>query len=62
MLRLAAECDTAATAGMHYGLELAQADVEVAAAFDIDDVANEVYESNFGLRPRQVIYDRLQAW
>lgn len=40
---------------MHYGLKLARADIEVAAAFDIDDVANDVYESNFGLRPRQVV-------
>ena len=39
---------------MHYGLKLAQAEVEVAAAFDIDDVANDVYESNFGIRPYQV--------
>ncbi|KAK9834710.1 hypothetical protein WJX74_008385 [Apatococcus lobatus] len=39
--------------GMHYGLRLAQAEVEIAAAFDIDDVANDVYESNFGLRPHE---------
>lgn len=46
---------------MHYGLKLAQANVEVAAAFDIDDVANDVYERNFGIRPHQVGGDASSA-
>lgn len=53
--QLQAELTLTLAAGMHYGLKLARADVEVAAAFDIDDMANMVYESNFGLRPHQVI-------
>ena len=39
---------------MHYGLSLARPLAEIAGAFDIDDVANDVYESNFGQRPHQV--------
>ncbi len=44
----------AAPAGMHYGLKLAWPNAEVLAAFDIDDVANDVYECNIGHRPHQV--------
>ncbi|KAK9858386.1 hypothetical protein WJX84_004189 [Apatococcus fuscideae] len=39
--------------GMHYGLLVAKPDAEVVAAFDIDNVANDVYQHNFGRRPHQ---------
>ena len=49
-------------AGMHYGLQLACPEAEVAEAFDIDDVANDVYESNFGHRPYQAREDCRHQW
>ncbi|KAK4401133.1 tRNA (cytosine(38)-C(5))-methyltransferase 2 [Sesamum angolense] len=40
--------------GMRYSLIEAGVDAEVVEAFDINDVANDVYEHNFGHRPHQV--------
>ena len=40
-------------AGMHYGLQQACPQAEVVAAFDLNEVANDVYEYNFGWRPWQ---------
>lgn len=37
-----------------YSLTKAGVDAEVVEAFDINDVANDVYEHNFGHRPYQV--------
>ena len=39
---------------MHYGLTHVFPDAEVACAFDINTVANDVYEHNLGTRPYQV--------
>ncbi|KAM0912950.1 hypothetical protein ACQ4PT_012478 [Festuca glaucescens] len=40
--------------GMRYSLASSGVRVEVVEAFDINDVANDVYERNFGHRPCQV--------
>eukprot|EP00897_Mesotaenium_endlicherianum_P003736 jgi/Mesen1/3390/ME000192S02555 len=45
--------------GMHYALQLAQVAAEVVEAFDINEVANDVYEHNFGHRPNQGNVQRL---
>uniref|UniRef100_A0ACD5VH86 Uncharacterized protein n=2 Tax=Avena sativa TaxID=4498 RepID=A0ACD5VH86_AVESA len=39
--------------GMRYSLASSGVEAEVVEAFDINDVANDVYERNFGLRPCQ---------
>eukprot|EP00798_Chlamydomonas_sp_ICE-L_P014273 gene14273-20247_t len=39
--------------GMHAALKVAAPDAEVACAYDINEVANDVYQANFGRRPRQ---------
>lgn len=39
--------------GMHYALIAAVPEAEVLRAFEINDVANDVYEHNFGKRPKQ---------
>ncbi|KAI6681458.1 hypothetical protein NL676_035339 [Syzygium grande] len=39
--------------GMRYSLTKAGVDAQVVEAFDINDVANDVYEHNFGHRPYQ---------
>lgn len=40
--------------GMHAALKLASPDSEVVCAFEISDVANRVYQHNYGLKPHQV--------
>lgn len=40
--------------GLHYGLLQACPQAEVVAAFDLNEVANDTYEHNFGLKPMQV--------
>lgn len=40
---------------MHYALRAVLPQAQVVCAFDINDTANDVYEANFGFRPRQVI-------
>lgn len=39
---------------MHYAVKESLPDAEVICAFDINTVANDVYEHNFGKRPYQV--------
>lgn len=39
---------------MHYGLTQACSGATVACAFDINEVANDVYQHNHGQRPHQV--------
>ncbi|BDA49241.1 probable tRNA (cytosine(38)-C(5))-methyltransferase [Coccomyxa sp. Obi] len=39
--------------GMHFGLRKACPEARVVAAFDLNEVANDVYEHNFGWRPWQ---------
>lgn len=39
---------------MHYALKSVIPSAQVIAAFDINDVANDVYEHNFKFRPKQV--------
>lgn len=39
--------------GMRFGLELAGIEAEVLDAFDINELANEIYVCNFGQKPRQ---------
>lgn len=41
--------------GMRYSLINAAVNAVVLEAFDINDVANDVYEHNFGHRPHQVL-------
>lgn len=38
---------------MHFGLQHACPGAQVVAAFDLNEVANDVYEHNFGWRPWQ---------
>lgn len=45
--------------GLHYSLRQAGILAEVVEAFDINDVANDVYEHNFGKRPNQGNIQRL---
>jgi tRNA (cytosine38-C5)-methyltransferase len=40
--------------GMRYALMLAKIEHRVVASFEISPAANDVYEHNFGERPRQV--------
>ena len=40
---------------MHYALAQSLPKAEVVCAFDINTVANDVYEHNHGIRPYQVI-------
>lgn len=40
--------------GLHWALLEAVPGAEVVSAFDINEVANDVYEHNFGCRPHQV--------
>ena len=40
--------------GMHAALLIAAPEAKVACAYEINEVANDVYEANFGMRPRQV--------
>lgn len=40
-------------AGMHFGLQQACPEAQIVAAFDLNEVANDVYEHNFGWRPWQ---------
>ena len=40
--------------GLHYSLLQACSEAEVVAAFDINLLANKVYEHNFGMKPGQV--------
>ncbi|CAG9463171.1 unnamed protein product [Pedinophyceae sp. YPF-701] len=40
--------------GLHYGLKAARQDARVILSFDINDMANAVYEHNFGMKPRTV--------
>ncbi|KAG8381901.1 hypothetical protein BUALT_Bualt05G0021000 [Buddleja alternifolia] len=47
--------------GMRYSLMKAGVDAEVVEAFDINDVANDVYEHNFGHRPHQGNIQTLSA-
>ncbi|XP_051119553.1 tRNA (cytosine(38)-C(5))-methyltransferase 2 isoform X3 [Andrographis paniculata] len=47
--------------GMRYSLMKAGVDAEVVEAFDINDVANDVYEQNFGHRPHQGNIQTLSA-
>ncbi|KAK4485845.1 hypothetical protein RD792_008492 [Penstemon davidsonii] len=47
--------------GMRYSLMMAGVDAEVVEAFDINDVANDVYEHNFGHRPHQGNIQTLSA-
>ncbi|XP_052204548.1 tRNA (cytosine(38)-C(5))-methyltransferase 2 [Diospyros lotus] len=47
--------------GMRYSLSRAGVDATVVEAFDINDVANDVYEHNFGHRPCQVNIQTLSA-
>lgn len=44
-------------AGMHFGLQQASPSATVVAAYDLNEVANDVYEHNFGWRPWQVQND-----
>lgn len=39
--------------GMHYGLRRVHPQAHVVGAFDLNEVANDVYEHNFGWRPWQ---------
>lgn len=39
---------------MHFALQNVLPSAEVVAAFDINDLANDVYEHNFNFRPKQV--------
>jgi tRNA (cytosine38-C5)-methyltransferase len=39
---------------MHYALQEVFPSAEVVEAFDINDLANDVYEHNFKFRPKQV--------
>ena len=45
---------TQLSAGMHFALKRACSNAKVVAAFEINELANDVYEANFGFRPRQV--------
>ncbi|KAK4422325.1 tRNA (cytosine(38)-C(5))-methyltransferase 2 [Sesamum alatum] len=47
--------------GMRYSLMKAGVDADVVEAFDINDVANDVYEHNFGHRPHQGNIQTLSA-
>ena len=40
-------------AGMHYGLQRAVPGALVVRAFDLNELANDVYERNFSVRPWQ---------
>src|SRR5690242_19160596 len=38
--------------GMHYGIQgISEKEIQVIAAFDINQIANTVYAHNFGLKP-----------
>ena len=39
---------------MHYALQRVVPGAQVVRAFDLNGVANDVYEHNFGVRPWQV--------
>ncbi|KAI9197207.1 S-adenosyl-L-methionine-dependent methyltransferase [Polychytrium aggregatum] len=47
--------------GMHYGLEWAGVDAEVLASFDINHIANECYQHNFGIAPIQTAIQAFTA-
>mmetsp|Transcript_211 Transcript_211/g.448 ORF Transcript_211/g.448 Transcript_211/m.448 type:complete len:360 (-) Transcript_211:855-1934(-) len=47
--------------GLHYSLLQACSEAEVVAAFDINLLANKVYEHNFGMKPGQYDIGRLKA-
>lgn len=46
--------------GLRYSLLKAAVDATVVEAFDINDVANDVYQHNFGHRPFQVFEKKNQ--
>ena len=46
--------------GLHYGLLQASPGAKVAAAFDLNDVANETYSHNFGMKPKQANVGKLK--
>lgn len=37
--------------GMHYALKRSNPGAKVVAAFEINNLANDVYQHNFGVRP-----------
>ncbi|KAI9316237.1 S-adenosyl-L-methionine-dependent methyltransferase [Dichotomocladium elegans] len=47
--------------GLHYALNIAQIPATVVAAFDVNMIANEVYEHNFGHKPCNKTIERLTA-
>ena len=42
-------------AGMHHGTQLGAPMVTVVGALEVHNIANDVYEHNFGWRPTQVL-------
>ena len=40
---------------MHYGLQIGAPRVHVVGAFEVHNIANDVYEHNLGWRPTQVL-------
>ena len=51
----------AVPAGMHYALQLAAPHACVVQAFEISDLANDVYEHNHGWRPWQGNIEAVRA-
>ena len=49
-------------AGMHYAVKQSCLDIEVVCAFDINIVANDVYQFNHGRRPYQVTGASAKLW
>lgn len=47
--------------GMHYGLVAALPDAQLVKAFEVNDLANDVYQHNFKIRARQVSADSVHA-
>ncbi|KAI8967943.1 S-adenosyl-L-methionine-dependent methyltransferase [Mycotypha africana] len=45
--------------GLHYALKIANLNAEVIRAFDVNSIANKVYEYNFGLAPSNKTIDQL---
>ena len=41
--------------GMHYGLQIGAPWANVVGAFEVHNIANDVYAHNFGWRPTQVL-------
>ena len=49
-------------AGMHYAVQQSCLDIEVICAFDINTVANDVYQFNHSRRPYQVTGASAKLW